>query len=73
LPTPSPPPRLAWFAKPRTIPRTSEQLAVDLVQLRRAIDLLELCFSPDGAAFAATDEHELTIPPAVTTDRWSSP
>jgi hypothetical protein len=40
-------------------PRTSEQLAVDLVQLRHAIDLLELCYSRDSAAFAATDEHEL--------------
>jgi Domain of unknown function (DUF222) len=40
-------------------PRTSDQLAVDLVRLRHAIDLLELCFSRDSAAFAATDEHEL--------------
>jgi len=39
--------------------RSPEQVGVDLIRLRHAIDLLELCFSQDSAAFAAGDEYEL--------------
>jgi Domain of unknown function (DUF222)/HNH endonuclease len=50
----------AYLARATEVdPRSSEQLAVDLVQLRHAIDLLEIGFSLDSAAFAAEDEYEL--------------
>jgi hypothetical protein len=48
---------LARAAEPD--PRTPGQLAADLIHLRHAIDLLELGFSADSAAFAATDEYEV--------------
>lgn len=37
--------------------RSGEEMGQELTQLRRAIDLLELAFSAQAAAFAATDEY----------------
>jgi hypothetical protein len=42
-----------------TTPHTGAELADRLVRLRHGIDLLELAFAVDAAAFAATDEYDV--------------
>lgn len=46
------------FCQPPTADRDPEDLAVELIRLRRIIDRLELHFSKTAAGFAATDEWD---------------